>query len=167
MWMRGRMRCWRSGARDTGGGISIWARRWKCSGSGVSGDGATALEKRAGGVSAVAAEAGVCAVVPAVGARGADGRYDAGRVGSAGAGGRADGALVDDFRFVARERFLHVLNVPSPAATASLPIGREILKMVPAEITWVARRGSYHKGKSSPKSPKEGHKRTFQVSGVW
>jgi L-2-hydroxyglutarate oxidase len=47
----------------------------------------------------------------------------------------SDGALVDDFRFVARDRFLHVLNVPSPAATASLPIGREILKMVPAEIT--------------------------------
>jgi L-2-hydroxyglutarate oxidase len=46
----------------------------------------------------------------------------------------ADGALVDDFRFVGRERFLHVLNVPSPAATASLPIGREILRMVPAEI---------------------------------
>jgi L-2-hydroxyglutarate oxidase LhgO len=46
----------------------------------------------------------------------------------------ADGALVDDFRFVGRERFLHVLNVPSPAATASLPIGREILKMVPEEI---------------------------------
>ncbi len=45
-----------------------------------------------------------------------------------------DGALVDDFRFVERERFLHVLNVPSPAATASLPIGREILKMVPEEI---------------------------------
>jgi L-2-hydroxyglutarate oxidase LhgO len=43
-----------------------------------------------------------------------------------------DGTLVDDFRFVARERFLHVLNVPSPAATASLPIGREILKMVHA-----------------------------------
>jgi L-2-hydroxyglutarate oxidase len=46
-----------------------------------------------------------------------------------------DGSLVDDFRFLARERFLHVLNVPSPAATASLPIGREILKMVPTEIT--------------------------------
>ena len=43
-----------------------------------------------------------------------------------------DGALVDDFRFVGRERFLHVLNVPSPAATASLPIGREILGMVRA-----------------------------------
>jgi L-2-hydroxyglutarate oxidase len=45
-----------------------------------------------------------------------------------------DGSLADDFCFVAREKFLHVLNVPSPAATASLPIGREILKMVPAEI---------------------------------
>lgn len=45
-----------------------------------------------------------------------------------------DGTLVDDFRFVGRERFLHVLNVPSPAATASLPIGREILKMIPPEI---------------------------------
>ena len=43
-----------------------------------------------------------------------------------------DGNLVDDFRFVAQGRFLHVLNVPSPAATASLPIGREILKMVRA-----------------------------------
>jgi L-2-hydroxyglutarate oxidase len=42
----------------------------------------------------------------------------------------ADGALVDDFRFVAQDRFLHVLNVPSPAATASLPIGREIIEMV-------------------------------------
>jgi len=40
-----------------------------------------------------------------------------------------DGSLVDDFLFVARERFLHVLNVPSPAATASLPIGREIVEM--------------------------------------
>ena len=42
----------------------------------------------------------------------------------------ADGELVDDFRFLPRGRFLHVLNVPSPAATASLPIGREILGMV-------------------------------------
>jgi L-2-hydroxyglutarate oxidase LhgO len=45
-----------------------------------------------------------------------------------------DGNLVDDFRFVPRDRFLHVLNVPSPAATASLPIGREILKMVPPQF---------------------------------
>jgi len=37
-----------------------------------------------------------------------------------------DGALVDDFRFVRAARMLHVLNAPSPAATASLAIGEEI-----------------------------------------
>lgn len=45
-----------------------------------------------------------------------------------------DGNLVDDFRFVPKDRFLHVLNVPSPAATASLPIGREILKIIPMQF---------------------------------
>jgi L-2-hydroxyglutarate oxidase len=39
---------------------------------------------------------------------------------------RPDGALVDDFHFVSSQNVVHVLNVPSPAATASLPIGREI-----------------------------------------
>ena len=56
-------------------------------GCGISGDGAAGVEKWAGGVSAVAAEARVCAVLPAVGAGGADGRYDAGWVRGAGAGG--------------------------------------------------------------------------------
>ena len=37
-----------------------------------------------------------------------------------------DGRLADDFLFVAGPRSLHVLNAPSPAATASLAIGREI-----------------------------------------
>ncbi|MGW1770764.1 L-2-hydroxyglutarate oxidase [Streptomyces sp. NPDC002104] len=37
-----------------------------------------------------------------------------------------DGALVDDFLIREGERTVHVLNAPSPAATASLPIGREI-----------------------------------------
>jgi (S)-2-hydroxyglutarate dehydrogenase len=37
------------------------------------------------------------------------------------------GQLLDDFHFVMQERFLHVCNVPSPAATASLVIGREIV----------------------------------------
>lgn len=38
----------------------------------------------------------------------------------------AGGALVDDFRIVEADRMLHVLNAPSPAATASLAIGRTI-----------------------------------------
>ncbi|MGA9671921.1 MAG: L-2-hydroxyglutarate oxidase [Terracidiphilus sp.] len=41
-----------------------------------------------------------------------------------------DGQLVDDFRFVNTDGMLHVCNVPSPAATASLVIGREIVRMV-------------------------------------
>ncbi|MGW4032537.1 L-2-hydroxyglutarate oxidase [Streptomyces sp. NPDC004838] len=37
-----------------------------------------------------------------------------------------DGTLVDDFLIRETRRVIHVLNAPSPAATASLPIGREI-----------------------------------------
>ena len=37
------------------------------------------------------------------------------------------GRLLDDFYFAYRDRILHVGNVPSPAATASLVIGREIV----------------------------------------
>ena len=56
-----------------------------------------------------------------------------------GAGVRAQamtpaGELVQDFNFVQRPRALHVLNAPSPAATASLAIGGEIAKMVAAEM---------------------------------
>ncbi|HUA15514.1 MAG TPA: L-2-hydroxyglutarate oxidase [Verrucomicrobiae bacterium] len=40
---------------------------------------------------------------------------------------KPDGALVDDFQFVPSGRVLHVLNVPSPAATASLAIGEAIV----------------------------------------
>jgi (S)-2-hydroxyglutarate dehydrogenase len=40
-----------------------------------------------------------------------------------------DGTLVDDFSFVRSDRILHVLNVPSPAATASLMIGKAIVQM--------------------------------------
>lgn len=42
---------------------------------------------------------------------------------------KRDGTLVDDFQFVPAEKMLHVLNVPSPAATASLVIGRTIVNM--------------------------------------
>jgi L-2-hydroxyglutarate oxidase len=40
------------------------------------------------------------------------------------------GELVNDFLFVEGERSLHVLNAPSPAATASLAIGRVIAERV-------------------------------------
>ncbi|GAA0482102.1 L-2-hydroxyglutarate oxidase [Streptomyces sp. NPDC046215] len=41
-----------------------------------------------------------------------------------------DGTLVDDFLFAESPRVVHVLNAPSPAATASLPIGREVARRV-------------------------------------
>jgi len=41
-----------------------------------------------------------------------------------------DGKLVDDFRIVEAERMVHVLNAPSPAATASLSIGKTIAEIV-------------------------------------
>jgi L-2-hydroxyglutarate oxidase len=51
-----------------------------------------------------------------------------------GAGVRAQalepsGKLVDDFRIVEAERMIHVLNAPSPAATASIAIGETIAAM--------------------------------------
>lgn len=52
-----------------------------------------------------------------------------------GAGVRAqavdpNGKLVDDFRIVEAEKMIHVLNAPSPAATASISIGRAIAGLV-------------------------------------
>ncbi|WP_129308231.1 L-2-hydroxyglutarate oxidase [Streptomyces sp. L2] len=41
-----------------------------------------------------------------------------------------DGTLVDDFLIRESARAVHVLNAPSPAATASLPIGREVGRRV-------------------------------------
>jgi L-2-hydroxyglutarate oxidase len=40
-----------------------------------------------------------------------------------------DGSLVDDFRIERHGRVLHVLNAPSPAATASITIGEELARM--------------------------------------
>ncbi|MDJ1168559.1 L-2-hydroxyglutarate oxidase [Roseofilum sp. BLCC_M154] len=44
---------------------------------------------------------------------------------------KPDGALVDDFLILQDKRKMHVCNAPSPAATASLEIGREIAAQVP------------------------------------
>jgi L-2-hydroxyglutarate oxidase len=63
---------------------------------------------------------------------------EGGDIKAGGAGVRAqalepDGTLVDDFRIVQTERMIHVLNAPSPAATAAISIGEHIAA--------VARRG--------------------------
>jgi L-2-hydroxyglutarate oxidase LhgO len=57
-----------------------------------------------------------------------------------GAGVRAQalsptGELVQDFYFVRQTRALHVLNAPSPAATASLAIADEIIDLAGESIT--------------------------------
>ena len=53
--------------------------------------------------------------------------------GSAGVRAQAmslDGSLVEDFSFVEGPGILHVVNAPSPAATASLAIGAEITRQL-------------------------------------
>jgi L-2-hydroxyglutarate oxidase len=49
---------------------------------------------------------------------------------------KRDGSLVDDFQFVPSRRMLHVLNVPSPAATASIAIGRSIVDTASKNWSW-------------------------------
>jgi len=44
---------------------------------------------------------------------------------------RPDGGLVDDFLIVNSPSAIHVCNAPSPAATASLEIGRVIAEQIP------------------------------------
>ena len=56
-----------------------------------------------------------------------------------GAGVRAQamnpqGEIVHDFELIERPNALHVLNAPSPAATASLAIGGEIAGRVAAKL---------------------------------
>jgi len=41
---------------------------------------------------------------------------------------RANGELVDDFLFRSTPKVTHVLNAPSPAATASLAIARRVIE---------------------------------------
>lgn len=65
----------------------------------------------------------------------------------AGAGVRAQavestGGFVDDFRIVEAERMIHVLNAPSPAATASISIGRTIADLAAQRFGLPQRRAS-------------------------
>lgn len=45
-----------------------------------------------------------------------------------------DGSMVDDFLWIVGQRSLHVCNAPSPAATASLEIGRAIVERASQEL---------------------------------
>jgi L-2-hydroxyglutarate oxidase len=46
----------------------------------------------------------------------------------------ADGTLVHDFMFSETKRMVHVINAPSPAATASMPIARAIVERTFDEV---------------------------------
>jgi (S)-2-hydroxyglutarate dehydrogenase len=45
-----------------------------------------------------------------------------------------DGAMVDDFRIERKGNHIHVLNAPSPAATAALAIGEQIVDMAVEQL---------------------------------
>jgi L-2-hydroxyglutarate oxidase len=45
-----------------------------------------------------------------------------------------DGRLVDDFMFLRGPRSLHVCNAPSPAATASIPIGHTVVDEIEQQV---------------------------------
>jgi len=47
-----------------------------------------------------------------------------------------DGKLMEDFHFEEAHGVLHVLNAPSPAATASLAIGQKIVERVIQQLKW-------------------------------
>lgn len=47
----------------------------------------------------------------------------------------ADGGLLDDFKIIETDKYIHVCNAPSPAATSSLAIGETISKLIKAKIS--------------------------------
>jgi (S)-2-hydroxyglutarate dehydrogenase len=44
-----------------------------------------------------------------------------------------DGSLIDDFVIIDGRRSIHVCNAPSPAATASIEIGKAIVDRLPEQ----------------------------------
>lgn len=62
----------------------------------------------------------------------------------------ADGQLVEDFHFEEERGILHVVNSPSPAATASLAIGTRIVARALAQLN----------GLGSPREPPGGMRRS-------
>lgn len=50
---------------------------------------------------------------------------------------KSDGSMVDDFLIINCDRALHVCNAPSPAATASIEIGKYIVAQVPDKLSGI------------------------------
>jgi L-2-hydroxyglutarate oxidase len=46
-----------------------------------------------------------------------------------------DGSMLDDFALAETQRMIHVLNAPSPAATAALSIDRSIVEKLTVRLT--------------------------------
>ena len=46
---------------------------------------------------------------------------------------KSDGNMVDDFHIIQGKRTIHVCNAPSPAATASIEIGKEVVNRIPEQ----------------------------------
>ena len=44
-----------------------------------------------------------------------------------------DGVMVDDFHIILGKSSVHVCNAPSPAATASIEIGKEVVNRIPVQ----------------------------------
>lgn len=47
---------------------------------------------------------------------------------------KSDGNMVDDFHIIMGKRTIHVCNAPSPAATASIEIGKEVVNRIPEQL---------------------------------
>jgi L-2-hydroxyglutarate oxidase len=46
---------------------------------------------------------------------------------------KSDGGLVDDFHIIEGKKSIHVCNAPSPAATASIEIGKAVVERIPEQ----------------------------------
>ena len=50
-----------------------------------------------------------------------------------------DGNMVDDFHIIMGKRSIHVCNAPSPAATAAIEIGKEVVSRIPIQSNLINR----------------------------
>ena len=53
--------------------------------------------------------------------------------------------MVDDFHIIMGKRSIHVCNAPSPAATASIEIGKEVVRRIPVQANLVNKSAQSYK----------------------